>query len=136
MNILIYKLLKHFFIFKTVTCVWVKTIYTSTLLFFVLPGTASLLKTFYMSLYSTKRKTWKRRRLSAIKKLLRFLWMLMDVSLPKFDIYQGTRATNYFKSHTNSWYLHFFSRKGFVLCPVWNSPCLSNIISTRQSVWS
>ena len=134
MNILIYKLLKHFFIYKTVTCAWVKTIYTSTLFLSCL--TASLPKTFSMSLYSTKRKTWKRRRVSVIEKLLRFLWILMDVSLTKFDIYQGTGATNYFKSHTNSWYPHFFSRKGFALCPVWNSPCLSNIISTRQSVWA
>ena len=25
-----------------------------------------------------------------------------DMSLPKFDIYQGTEATSCFKSHTNS----------------------------------
>ena len=37
--------------------------------------------------------------------------MLMDMSLPKFDIYQGTGATNYFKSHTNSWCPHFFQEK-------------------------
>ena len=28
--------------------------------------------------------------------------MLMNVSLPKFDIYQGPGARNCFKSHTNS----------------------------------
>ena len=77
-----------------------------------------------MSLHSTKRKTWKRRRLSAIKKLLRFFWMLMDMSLLKFDIYQGG-ATNCFKSHTNSWCPPFFSRKSFVWCLVRNSPCLT-----------
>ena len=34
----------------------------------------------------------------------------MDMSLPKFDIYQGTGVTNYFKSHTNSC-PHFFQEK-------------------------
>ena len=34
--------------------------------------------------------------------------MLMDINLPKFDIYQGTGATNCFESHTNSLCPHFF----------------------------
>ena len=55
-----------FFIFKTVRCVWVKRTWTNTLLIFALLGTASSLKTFHMPLHSTKRKTRKRRRLSAI----------------------------------------------------------------------
>ena len=33
-----------------------------------------------------------------------------NMSLPKFDIYQCTEATNCFKSHKNS----FFSRTSFV----------------------
>ena len=37
--------------------------------------------------------------------------MLMDISLPKFDIYQGAGATNYFKSHINSLCPHFFQEK-------------------------
>ena len=35
----------------------------------------------------------------------------MDTSLPKFDTYQGTRATNCFKSHTNSLCFLFFQEK-------------------------
>ena len=35
----------------------------------------------------------------------------MDMSLPKFDMYQGTEATNCFKSHINSWCPHFFREK-------------------------
>ena len=38
---------------KTEKCVWVKRFYTNTLLFSLLVK-ASPLKTFYMSLYSTK----------------------------------------------------------------------------------
>ena len=30
--------------------------------------------------------------------------MLMDMRLAKFDIYQGTAATNCFNSHTNSFF--------------------------------
>ena len=82
----------------------------NTLSFFVLLWTASPLKTFHLSLHSTKWKTLKRRRLSAIKKLLRFFW-LMDMSLPKFNIYQGTVATNCFKNYTNSLCPHFFKKK-------------------------
>ena len=37
--------------------------------------------------------------------------MLMDMCLPKFDIYQGTVAPNCFKNHTNSRCPDFFSRK-------------------------
>ena len=51
--------------------------------------------------------------------------MLMDMSFPKFDIYQGKRATNCFKSHINSWCPHFFQEKRFVWCLVWNSPCVT-----------
>ena len=36
------------------------------------------------------------------KKIKRFYWMLMDMCLPKFDIYKGTVAPNYFISYTNS----------------------------------
>ena len=32
-----------------------------------------------------------------------FYWILMDMWLPKFDIYQDTVAPNCFKSHTNFW---------------------------------
>ena len=35
----------------------------------------------------------------------------MDMCLPKFDIYQGKVAPNYFKSHTNSWCPDFFQKK-------------------------
>ena len=63
-----------FFIFKTVLCLWVKRFYTNTLLFFFLLGTRSPLRKSYISLHSTKWKTWERRRLSAMEKLLRFLW--------------------------------------------------------------
>ena len=35
-------------------------------------------------------------------KLLRFYWMLMDMCLSKFDIYQGTVTPNCFKNYTNS----------------------------------
>ena len=41
------------------------------------------------------------------------LRMLMNMSLPKFDIYQGTVAPNYFKSYTNSRYLDY-SKKSFL----------------------
>ena len=71
------------------------------------PWAASPLKTFYMLLHNTKRKMWKRRWLSAILK-----WMLMDMSLPKFDISPGT---GYTKSCINSWCPHFFSKKIFCL---------------------
>ena len=37
-----------FLLFKTVRCVWVKRFYANTLLFFVLLGTVSPLKTFYI----------------------------------------------------------------------------------------
>ena len=44
-------------------------------------------------------------------KLLRFCWILMNMCLPKFDIYQSTVALNYFKSHTNYWCSDFFQKK-------------------------
>ena len=58
----------------------------------------------------------------------------MDRSLPKFDIYQGTRVRNCFKSHKNSWYPHLF--QGKVLSIVRSEIHLvwRNIISTGQSV--
>ena len=45
--------------------------------------------------------------------------MLMDINLPKFDIYQGTGATNCFESHTNSLCPHFFFffKKKFCIMP-------------------
>ena len=39
--------------------------------------------------------------------------MLMDMCLPKFDIYQGTGATKSFKSHTNLACPHLFKEKVF-----------------------
>ena len=62
--------------------------------------------------------------------------MLMDMSLPKFDIYQGTGATYCFKSHKNSWCLHFFQEEGLSdvrseINLVWR-----NIVSIRKSVWA
>ena len=122
-----------FFIFKTVRCVWVERIWNNTLLFFILFGTASPLKTFYISMHSTRQKTWKRRRPSAIKKPLRFFWMLIDMSLPKFDIYQDTGTTNCFKSHTNSWCPHFIQEKFFSdvrseIHLVWRNICIIYVL--------
>ena len=37
-------------------------------------------------------------------------WMLMDMCLPMFDLYQGVVAPNCFKSHTNSSCLDFFPK--------------------------
>ena len=37
--------------------------------------------------------------------------MLMGMCLPKFDIYQRALASNFFKSHTNSWCPNFFQKK-------------------------
>ena len=36
--------------------------------------------------------------------------MLMDMCLPKFDIYQSPGTLNYFKSYTNSLCLNFFQK--------------------------
>ena len=61
MNILKDSLLMQFLIFQTARCIWVKRFYTNTLLgFFALLCTASPLKAFCMSLYSTKnlRRIW------------------------------------------------------------------------------
>ena len=56
MNILIDNLLLYFFIFETVKRVSVKIFDTNALLFFVLLGLASPLKTLYMSVHNTKKK--------------------------------------------------------------------------------
>ena len=49
----------------------------------------------------------------------------MGTCLPKFNIYQGTVASNCFKIPTNSSCPDFFQKKVLpVFCPVWNSPCL------------
>ena len=37
--------------------------------------------------------------------------MLMDVYLPKFDIYRVRVAPNCFKSHTNFWCPDFFAKE-------------------------
>ena len=63
-----------------------------------------------MSLHSTRQKIFMRRWLSTIWKLLRFFWVLMDMSLSRFDIYQGTGAANCLKNHTDSWCPYFFKK--------------------------
>ena len=70
----------------------------------------------------------------ALLKLLRFCWMLMDVCLPKFDIYQGTGAPNCSKSYTSCLCLDFFPKK--VLYDVRSEIHLvrCNIVSTEQYV--
>ena len=59
--------------------------------------------------------------------------MLMDMCLPKFDIYQGTVAPNCFKSPTNSYVLIFFKKN--VLPDVQSKMLLvqGNIVSIGQS---
>ena len=42
---------------------------------------------------------------------MRFYWMLMNMCLPKSDIYQGNIAPNCLKNHINSWYPNFFQKK-------------------------
>ena len=37
-------------------------------------------------------------------------WVLMDMRLCKFDIYQGTIALNCFKSYTHSWCPNLFQK--------------------------
>ena len=37
--------------------------------------------------------------------------MLIDMCLPKFNIYQDTVAPNCFNSHTDSWYPDIFLKK-------------------------
>ena len=37
----------------------------------------------------------------SLKTTWRFYWMLMDINLPKFDIYQGAAASNCLKSLTS-----------------------------------
>ena len=70
--------------FKTVTRVWVKR-FNTNIVVFVLLGTV-------------KEKATK----CYLKTTGGFFWMLMDMSLPKFDIYLGTGATKFFKGHTKS----------------------------------
>ena len=91
-------------------------------------------QTSYQRCRSAETQTWKREKQKNVKqketkcylKTTEFFWMLMDMSVPKlFDIYQGTGAKNCFKSHTNSWCPHFFSRKSFVWCLIRNSSCLT-----------
>ena len=79
-------------------------------------------------------KTYKRRQLSALWKLQRFYWILMDMCLPKFNIYQRTAAPNCFKSYINSRCPEFFQKK--VVSDVWPEIHLvwRNIVSTGQSV--
>ena len=63
--------------------------------------------------------------------------MLMNMLLPKFDIYQGIVAPNCFQSYTNSLdLLIFFSKKKKVLSDVRSEIHLSphNIVFTRKSV--
>ena len=62
--------------------------------------------------------------------------MLMDMCLPKFDIYQTTLAPNCFKSHTNSRCPDFFQKR--FLSDVRSEINLArrNIFSTGQSVWA
>ena len=69
-------------------------------------------------------------------KTVRYFWMRMVMSLPNFDIYQGTGATNCFKSNINSWCPHFF--QGKILFDVRSEIHLvwHNIVSTRKSVWA
>ena len=78
-------------------------------------------------------KRYKRRQLGALQKLLRLYRMLMDICLPKFDIYQGKVAPNCFKSYTNSWFPDFFQKKlsdvRFDIHLFWR-----NTVSTGQSV--
>ena len=59
--------------------------------------------------------------------------MLMDMCLPKFDIYQGTVPPNCFKSHTSSRCPVFFQN---VLSEVWSKIHFvrRNIVSTGQTV--
>ena len=56
--------------------------------------------------------------------------------LPKLDIYQGTGAPNFLKSHTNSWCPDFFQKKGLsgVQSEIHVIRC--NIVSTGQSLLS
>ena len=60
--------------------------------------------------------------------------MLMDMCLPKFDIYQGALASNFLKSHTNSWCPNFFQKN--VLSDFRSEIHFDrlNIVSTGQSV--
>ena len=56
--------------------------------------------------------------------------------LPKFDIYQDTVATNYFKSHINPWRAIFFQKKALSGVQSGTHLVRRNIVSTGQYVWS
>ena len=60
-----------------------------------------------------------------MQKPLRFFWMLMDVNLPKFDIYKVQELQIVLGATQTLNFLIFFSRKSLVLCPVRKSLCLS-----------
>ena len=62
--------------------------------------------------------------------------MLMDMSLSKFDICQGTRATNCFESHTSSWCPHFFKKKFCLMSGLQFTFVWRNIASTGRFVWA
>ena len=55
--------------------------------------------------------------------------MLMDMCLPKFDIYQNTLAPNCFKSHTNSRCPDFFQK-------MFLSDARSEIHLVRRNIFS
>ena len=68
--------------------------------------------------------------------MIRLYWMLMDMCLPKFDIYLGTVAPNCFKSRANSGCPDFFFKK---ISSDDRSESLlvrRNIVSSGQSVWA
>ena len=45
-----------------------------------------------------------------LKKCRGSIDMVMDMCLPKFDIYKGAVAPNCFKSHTNLWSPNLFNK--------------------------
>ena len=60
--------------------------------------------------------------------------MPMDLCLSKFDVYQGTVASNCLKTHTNSWCLDFFQKNVLSDVQSENHLFLCNIVTTGQSV--
>ena len=71
-----------FFIFKTIRCVWAKRFYAKTLLYFALLGAASPLKTFCMSLHSTKNLNKTQITPDSLDKPFRFLWLAVrDINI-------------------------------------------------------
>ena len=61
--------------------------------------------------------------------------MLMDMCLPRFDSYQATVASNYFKSHANPRFPIIFSKKE-LFSDVQSEIHIArrNIVSAGQSV--